>query len=56
MLDSAMKDQLSGIFAGLTTNYIFDVTVAPEHENRHELLELLNDVASNCCNCFFIFV
>lgn len=46
MLDSAMKDQLSGIFAGLTTNYIFDVTVAPEHENRHELLELLNDVAS----------
>lgn len=46
MLDSAMKDQLSGIFAGLTTNYIFDVTVAPEHENHHELLELLNDVAS----------
>ena len=46
MLDSAMKDQLSDIFAGLTTNYIFDVTVAPEHENRHELLELLNDVAS----------
>lgn len=46
MLDLAMKDQLSGIFAGLTTNYIFDVTVAPEHENRHELLELLNDVAS----------
>lgn len=46
MLDSAMKDQLSGIFTGLTTNYIFDVTVAPEHENRHELLELLNDVAS----------
>lgn len=46
MLDSAMKDQLSGIFAGLTTNYIFDVTVAPEHENRYELLELLNDVAS----------
>lgn len=46
MLDSAMKDQLSGIFAGLTTDYIFDVTVAPGHENRHELLELLNDVAS----------
>lgn len=46
MLDSAMKDQLSGIFAGLTTNYIFDVTVALEHENRYELLELLNDVAS----------
>lgn len=46
MLDSAMKDQLSGIFAGLTTEYIFDITVAPEHESRNELLGLLNDVAS----------
>lgn len=46
MLDSAMKDQLSGIFAGLTAEYIFDITVAPEHDSRQELLGLLNDVAS----------
>lgn len=46
MLDSAMKDQLSGIFAGLTSDYIFDIQVAPKHESRTELLELLGDVAS----------
>ena len=45
MLDSSMKNQLSGIFAGLTNEYMFDVQVSPEHENRKELLELLNDVA-----------
>lgn len=46
MLDSSMKNQLSGIFSGLTNEYIFDVKVSPEHESRSELLELLNDVAS----------
>lgn len=46
MLDSSMKNQLSGIFSGLTNEYIFDVKVSPEHESRGELLELLNDVAS----------
>lgn len=49
MLDSSMKNQLSGIFAGLTNEYMFDVQVSPEHENRKELLELLNDVA-DCSN------
>lgn len=46
MLDSSMKNQLSGIFGGLTNEYIFEVQVSPEHESRKELLELLNDVAS----------
>ncbi|MCD8270783.1 MAG: alkyl hydroperoxide reductase subunit F [Parabacteroides sp.] len=46
MLDSSMKNQLFGIFGGLTNEYIFDVKVSPEHESRNELLELLNDVAS----------
>lgn len=46
MLDSAMKTQLSGIFAGLTANYILDVNVSPKHESHDELLELLNDLAS----------
>lgn len=46
MLDSSMKNQLSGIFGGLTNEYIFEIQVSPEHESRKELLELLNDVAS----------
>lgn len=41
-----MKNQLSGIFAGLTNEYILDVQVSPEHESREELLDLLNDLAS----------
>lgn len=45
MLDSSMRNQLSGIFSGLTNEYIFDIQVSPEHESRKELLELLNDVA-----------
>lgn len=46
MLDATMKNQLSGIFAGLESNYIFDIQVSSRHESRTELLELLNDVAS----------
>ncbi|RHJ82350.1 alkyl hydroperoxide reductase subunit F [Parabacteroides sp. AM08-6] len=46
MLDAAMKDQLSGIFAGLVSDYTFDIQVSPQHESRSELLELLGDVAS----------
>lgn len=45
MLDSATKEQLRGIFASLNGQYTFDITVAPQHESRMELLELLNDVA-----------
>ena len=46
MLDSAMKDQLSGIFSGLVSQYVFDIQVAPDHESRQELIDLLSDVAS----------
>ena len=46
MLDVTMKDQLSGIFAGLVSDYVFDIQVASGHESRAELIELLEDVAS----------
>ncbi|WP_455629172.1 alkyl hydroperoxide reductase subunit F [Parabacteroides chinchillae] len=45
MLELALKEQLKGIFANLDANYTFDIQVAPGHESRQELLELLNDVA-----------
>lgn len=41
-----MKNQLSGIFAGLVSNYTFDIRVASGHESRTELVDLLEDVAS----------
>lgn len=46
MLDSAIKEQLRTIFAGLEGKYTFDITVSPQHESRAELLELLDDVSS----------
>lgn len=46
MLESALKDQLRDIFADLELEYIFDITVAPQHESRDVLLELLEDVAA----------
>ena len=46
MLDSALKEQLKGIFAGLGANFTFDINVSLQHENRNELLELLEDVAA----------
>lgn len=46
MLDQALLTQVKGIFASLEANYTFDVHVAPAHENREELLELLQEVAS----------
>ncbi|MDR2809904.1 MAG: alkyl hydroperoxide reductase subunit F [Tannerellaceae bacterium] len=46
MLDSAIKEQVQGLFAGLEANYVLDITSPPQHESREELLELLNDVAA----------
>lgn len=46
MLESALKEQLKGIFASLNSSYTFHIQVAPSHESRTELLELLGDVAS----------
>lgn len=46
MLDSALKEQLKGIFAGLVANFTFEIRVSSQHENRNELLELLGDVTA----------
>lgn len=46
MLESALKEQLKGIFANLNANYTFDISISPQHESRRELLDLLEDVAS----------
>ncbi len=45
MLTTAIKEQLNTLFAGLTSAYTFDITVAPDHGSRPELLELLSDLA-----------
>ena len=45
MLDTTLKNQLKTIFEGLEATYTFDVIVAPQHESRQELLEILNDVS-----------
>jgi alkyl hydroperoxide reductase subunit F len=46
MLDAALKEQVQNLFAGLEANYVFDISSPPRHENREELLELLNGVAA----------
>lgn len=46
MLDIAMKNQLTAVFAELNSYYLLDVVVDPAHESREELIELLEDVAS----------
>ncbi|MDR1680565.1 MAG: alkyl hydroperoxide reductase subunit F [Prevotellaceae bacterium] len=45
MLDSTLKEQVQGILAGLEADYVLAATAPPQHENRSELLALLNDVA-----------
>lgn len=49
MLDSALKEQLKGVFAGLEAEFTFNISVSANHESRTELLELLGDVA-DCSN------
>jgi alkyl hydroperoxide reductase subunit F len=46
MLDSAIKEQVQSLFAGLEANYVLDITSPLHHESREELLELLGDVAA----------
>lgn len=41
MLDSAIKDQLKGLFAQLEAHYTFDIFVHPQHESRAELVDSL---------------
>ena len=45
MLDTSLKDQLKNIFAVLEAQYTLDIAVAPQHESRQELTEMLADVA-----------
>lgn len=45
MLDSALKDQVRGIFQTLEDRYTFHITCHPRHESARELTELLRDVA-----------
>jgi alkyl hydroperoxide reductase subunit F len=46
MLDAALKEQVKTLFAGLEANYVLDITVPTQHENRDDLLELLNELAT----------
>lgn len=46
MLEPALKEQLKSIFASLEANFVLDISVSLQHENRSELLELLEDVAA----------
>ena len=41
MLDKSLKDQVTAVFAGLESEYIFDVFVSKDHESYNELLEML---------------
>lgn len=43
MLDSAIKEQLKGLFAQLDAHYTFDIFVHPRHESRAELVDLLEE-------------
>ena len=49
MLDSKLKEQVKTIFAELSASYILDIYVSDEHENRNELIDILEDTAS-CSN------
>lgn len=46
MIEQALKEQISSIFANIEADYILKVEITPSHPNRVELLELLNDLAS----------
>lgn len=46
MLESALKEQLKSIFASLEANFTFDIYTSSQHENRAELIELLEEVAT----------
>jgi alkyl hydroperoxide reductase subunit F len=47
MLDTALKEQLQSIFSNLEGAYVLDITAPSQHENRSELLELLDEVAAS---------
>lgn len=53
MLDNAIKKQIAEIFSALEAHYTFRIEVHPRHEQRAELVSMLEDVAesSEKLNC-----
>jgi alkyl hydroperoxide reductase subunit F len=49
MLDTELKEQVKSIFSGLSSRYILDIFVSDKHENRQELVTLMEETAS-CSN------
>ncbi|GHU66709.1 alkyl hydroperoxide reductase subunit F [Bacteroidia bacterium] len=47
MLDTELKQQLQSIFANLKADYLLEITAPANHENRNELIELLEDTAAS---------
>lgn len=45
MLDNAIKDQLKALFAALTSQYTFSISLSSDHPSGDELREMLSDVA-----------
>ncbi len=46
MLDSAIKEQITSLFADLKSRYTFKIDIHPQHPKGAELVDMLNDVAS----------
>lgn len=46
MLDKSLLDQITQLFAGLKSEYIFRIEVPNSHPSNTEMIELLEDVAS----------
>lgn len=46
MLDKSLLDQITQLFAGLESDYIFKIEVPNSHPSNTEMIELLEDVAS----------
>ena len=46
MLETNILDQVRSVFQHLEARYIFHITYDPKHEQAHELIGFLNDVAS----------
>ncbi|MDR1738980.1 MAG: alkyl hydroperoxide reductase subunit F [Candidatus Symbiothrix sp.] len=47
MLEQTLKDQLKTIFADLSAEYLLDARMHANHDNRTEVIALLNDVAAS---------
>lgn len=50
MLDQALKEQVKSLFAALENQYILCITVADNHPERSNLVDLLTDVAETSEN------